>query len=208
LLSKFRNSTQLFGLALAVTLLTFRVWSFNLILVISALLISFYAGRIFCGWLCPMGTWLEHAVSKISRKKEIPSLITSKFSRFTFLFLFLTGLTLAFYKFPTMYVSFGVIGFMMLSATGMGIIYSPKSWCAYTCPWGTMMSLGGKFQKFRHQRKDCINCCSCLKSCPKPEMLDAFLKNNDISEDGLVIPDCIKCMSCMEKCTKKAISIQ
>jgi DNA-binding transcriptional ArsR family regulator len=67
-----RNTTQLFGIILSALLLGLGVYYFNILFVIGALAAALFAGRVFCGWICPNGAWLDHVIRRISPTVQCP----------------------------------------------------------------------------------------------------------------------------------------
>lgn len=204
---KVRLAVQLLGVFLVVSLLMFGVYNFNMILVVGAFLASFAVGRLFCGWFCPMGTWMEYVVSRFSRKGEVPSWVKSTWFRAVVLLSFAAFFAWSMLVLPRPWNGFAVMGAMFFFGTGLGLLFAPKTWCGYACPWGTFMNLAGRRKMFSHTVNDCKKCYVCTKECYKPEMLRDQLSTMDGDGQLPGMPDCISCQKCVEACPKKALKI-
>jgi ferredoxin-type protein NapH len=204
---KFRMAVQVLGVFLVLSLLVFGIYNFNMILVLGAFLASFAIGRLFCGWFCPMGTWMEYVVARFSRNGQVPGWIQNKIFRGSFFAGFAVFFYWAFTFLPRPYNGFAVMGVMVVFGTGLGLLFAPKTWCAYACPWGTMMSLAGRYRFFTHSVSDCKKCYVCTKQCFKPEMLRAELASMESDGELPRMPDCISCQKCVDSCPKNAIKL-
>ena len=206
---KLRLAVQLIGVFLVVSLLLFGVYQFNMILVLGAFFASFFVGRLFCGWFCPMGTWMEYVVSRISRNKEVPNWIKSKIFRGAFFVAFALFFYWAFMSLPRPWNGFAVMGVMVVFGTGLGVLFAPKTWCGYACPWGSIMSLSARQSgMFSHSVQDCKKCYVCSKACYKPDMLREELESHPGDGPLAKMPDCIGCQKCVTACPKNKLCIE
>jgi len=163
--------------------------------------LSFFLGRIYCGWICPINTVLKH-ISWVKRKLKIPELtIPSLFRRpwLRILFLVLFIATFIFTiksgrQIPVLPILFGV-GIILT-------LFFPESfWHRWLCPYGTILSLSGS--KAKHtvyiNQESCNNCGACYRVCPA----EAVKKN----EYHSIMPrDCLVCMQCVDGCRQNAIT--
>jgi len=204
---RVRLAVQLLGVFMVISLLFFGVYSFNLVLVLAAFLASFLIGRLFCGWFCPLGTFMEYIISRFSRRTEVPSIIKHKGVRFLFLSVFALFMVWSLTALPRLWASFLLVGVMFVLGTVLGLLYSPKTWCAYVCPWGTLMSVTGRRALLTHQLKGCKKCYLCATACFKPEMLKGGLKAAENSGSMPKLADCLGCQQCAERCPQQALKI-
>ena len=51
------------------------------VLIIFFMILSIFKGRLYCGWLCPMGSFHERILSLVSLKKNIPAIFKKKWFR-------------------------------------------------------------------------------------------------------------------------------
>lgn len=204
---KIRLAVQLLGVFLVISLLIFGIYNFNMIIVVGAFLASFAVGRLFCGWLCPMGTWMEYVISRFSRKGQVPIWMKHKAFRAGFLAIFAIFIFWSFTVLPRPWNGFVIMFAMLVFGTSFGLLFAPKTWCAYACPWGTLMNMAGTRRFLSHTVSDCKKCYVCTASCFKPDMLHQSLEK--LLGDGMLagMSDCISCQKCVDRCPKKALKI-
>ncbi len=187
-------------------------------IVLSILLLSsLLAGRIFCGFICPLGA-LQEIISRISFKSDlnehkrvkyhikISSHVSSKI-RWVFLcvlFLLatvwniiilpvfnpLSGFT--FLKILTLSLLFPFSSMIIVCITSI-FLYRP--WCRFLCPFGTGSSLMSRFAGIKYRRTEaCTECGLCEKICPTQEAAADSKKG-----------ECYYCNRCIEICPHDAI---
>lgn len=192
-----------------------------LLLVSMVLFILFFssllAGRIFCGFACPLGA-LQELIARISFKSdlkeqkgakyhlEVSSQVSSKV-RWIFLgvlFLLATVWNIvilpvfnplsgfAFLKIRTLIL---LIPFLSLIIVCAASIFLYRPWCRFLCPFGTGSSLISRFAGIKYQRTEaCTECGLCEKICPTQEAAADSKKG-----------ECYYCNRCIEICPHDAI---
>lgn len=167
---------------------------------------SFIVGRIFCGYVCPIGA-LQEIISTINFKSDLKAQkenkvhvdISSQTSNkvrwiFTgclfFLAIFLEIAILRDFN-PlsgfTLTLLIPIISLLIVSITSI-FVYRP--WCRFLCPFGAGSAFLGKFATVTYRRsKDCNDCGFCEKICP-----------TKLSKGA-----CYYCNRCVEICPKDAI---
>ncbi len=178
---------------------------------------SLLAGRIFCGFVCPLGA-LQEIISRISFKSdlneqkgakyrlEVSSQLSSKV-RWIFLgvlFLLATVWNIvilpeinplsgfAFLKILTLTLLIPFLSMIIVCAASM-FLYRP--WCRFLCPFGTGSSLISRFAGIKYQRTEaCTECGLCEAICPTQEA--AAYSNKG---------ECYYCNRCIEICPHDAI---
>jgi ferredoxin-type protein NapH len=167
------------------------------------LALTFVFGRIFCGYVCPIGTVQEllsrlpMKQKKISQKKVIllvHSLVFVLFLALAIIFsINLLDYIGIFAFFNLQFSSFYFIAFVLLLLVSI-FIYRP--FCRFICPYGLLLSLVGRKSVFNIKRNEnCIDCGICEKTCPTDEAGLTDYKQ-----------ECYVCMRCDDVCPKHGIS--
>lgn len=187
-----------------------------LILFGSVALMTVLLGRVFCGWICPLGTIGQLSASlgeKIGIKKIKLSDKTDRIMRlgkYVVLAIAVLGSwyygTLLWRDFDPwvawMHISAGwsevkespwSFGVLFVTVIGASMVIE-RFWCRYLCPLGGLLSILQKFSLVKVRRNDstCVHCHKCSSSCPMG--LDPESKEVETS------PDCIACGECVISC--------
>lgn len=181
--------------------------SFVLMYIVFAL--TFILGPVFCGWICPMGTFQEW-ISKLGRKitgKRFNNVIpysVDKYLRFIRYITFVLVLVktaqsaqLLFTEIDPYYALFNIWtdevaigGYISLIFVTLLSLFVERPFCKYFCPYGALLGLFNRIKLFKIERKtqSCISCMNCDKVCP----MNIPLSDITISKDH----QCISCMEC------------
>ncbi|MBS3825804.1 4Fe-4S binding protein [Candidatus Bipolaricaulota bacterium] len=176
-----------------------------LILILGVLVflgLTFYFGRIFCGYLCPFGTIQELAYLPPTRKFEISS---KKVLIGLHLVVFLVFLGSGIFFSKPLLGYFGLQEFFYLRVSsiffyvflGMAIlsIFIYRPFCQGICPYGALLSLTSAKSLYKLRRNDkCIDCGLCEEACPTNE-----------AGRGDAKMDCYHCGRCVDVCPEDAI---
>lgn len=173
------------------------------LVMLTLMVIAPFAGRWFCGNLCPRGSFNDFWLGKISRKKKIPPVLRSLWVRVP-VFLFLMGF-MGFRLSTTQGLvdKIGMVFVIMCLITTsvaviLGVFFSPRAWCSF-CPMGTMQKfLDRGRHKLELDQNTCVKCGLCTKVCPM---------HLDVKTIGHH-PDCIKCGRCIDACPKDALKFK
>jgi len=188
-----------------------KVYFVPVIIVISLLTILF--GRVFCGWMCPLGfifdlTYkLRVKLFRLRKLPEVPEKIHNKliYLKYVILVLFII-LT---YHFTTYtYCSVCPIGaltnlsgtvisyIILIGFIVLGFIY-PMAFCRYVCPIGALLGILSvrPLSKLKLNNK-CVKCKLCERKCPVQIKLTENINQME----------CIRCFECVSSCKKDAIS--
>ncbi len=190
---------------------------------LAMLAITALAGRVFCGWVCPLGT-LQHLMSWLagpSRRKAVeknryrPWFATKYFVLVVLLAWAVLGanhvgwldpLALLHRAFatgirplwlgtwsPGGWVSFAVLGGILLASAWM-----PRFYCRSLCPAGALMGVVARLAPMRiHKTGDtCNECTLCLFAC---QGADEPLGRHRVSE-------CHVCLNCLGACNRESLS--
>jgi len=185
-------------------------------------------GRVWCGWICPLGAVLDLYGPKgrkfrWQRLRELKYvilfsiLVMAVFGSLAFMYfepitIFIRGLT-AFFKPVYEYTqledkkAFVVPPFAWFSIAIPFVlvlllnIVERRFWCRYLCPLGALVGLSSKFSWIKRfvNQKSCVKCGDCAKICT----MGAISPQRDFTSDPA---ECIMCMDCAVPCPKTAIS--
>ena len=184
---------------------------------IAALILILLFGRIFCGFLCPLGLF-QDAVWKATEKLHLPKLSRSEkfmkvmnlFNRI-FLVFFLCGilsLTVILAFFPEILRGVRIPLFVLFIVASVMLVlnsFARRLFCN-VCPIGSFIGLFERFSVIK-RRKDsasCTMCGACYEACPmRIKSTYTETEKADISSSR-----CLYCGECVKKCPRDhALSI-
>jgi len=166
------------------------------------IVLTLISGRIFCGYLCPVGAIQEIAYRAPARKLKIKNKTVPKIFRF----LFLVALGAAALEYSTGLLEYlGVRDFFMLDITSVfalvfaglvvASIFIYRPFCRFFCPYGVFLSLVSSKSRYKLRRTDaCIDCGMCERACPTSEAGRTDSKQ-----------ECYLCYRCKVVCPVNAI---
>lgn len=190
----------------------------GLVVLISALLISFLFRKSFCSWICPFG-FIEEIIGKLGakimhRRLNVPKWLDIPLRSLKFILLAFFVYSIFFVMDSQSAVSFlespynkvadlkMLKFFLNISATGTAVFgflivmsfFVNNFWCRYLCPYGALLGLAGWLSPSRITRSEekCINCGACDKACPSRLAVSTDKK--------VVSPECNGCLECIDKC--------
>lgn len=203
-----RGSTQVTGGTLAVTLLGAKLLFFNILFAATGVVTAAFAGRVYCGWFCPMGAWLEHGASRFSRSKPAPAWMSNEWFGRIFSIVFVAGFaSLFFLPVPRWIIPVAMMGTMVVIGTALAAAFYPRAYCAHVCPWGVMQAIIGRRARLQIVVDEkCRGCLACSRACPLDKLpAPAVAKVRDTGEKSAVSSRCIRCMKCTAVCPANAI---
>jgi len=189
--------------------------------IIIGLLIVFstiFLGRLFCGYVCFIGT-LQESIYKLNKSRhKFLQRIPFRFHRFLLglkYLSFLITVIFAYFGIQYLYMKFcpvlafahpqriGIAAVITLVIIIFGGFLVERFWCRYLCPYATMMNVFqyiGKLLKIKRWQifrniKTSINCFNCANYCP---MNIDIGYNEEISD-----VNCIHCFRCVRICSKE-----
>lgn len=176
--------------------------------------------KIFCSWLCPIGTfseWLGMLGKKLFKRNfEIPEILAwiltpLKYLLLLFFLNMIVGMTTysakMFLDDPYNKISDVKMLLFFLNISGFALkviivlillsIFFKNFWCRFLCPYGALIGLGSIFRitKVRRNEDTCTNCEMCTKVCPQRIKVSKKKAVNS--------PNCTACMACVEACPIK-----
>lgn len=166
-------------------------------------------GPVFCGWVCPFGTfqeWLGKLGKRIFKKRFnriIPYKIDRilRYLRYVVLawvvIMTAVSATLIFADYDPYFALFNfwtgevaITGFIVLGIVVLLSLFIERPFCKYGCPYGAVLGIFNLFRIFGIKRNEstCIDCKACDKNCPM---------NISVSTSKTVRHhQCISCMRC------------
>lgn len=193
-----------------------RVAPSSMVLTVVFIVVTLLVGRIFCSWICPLGTlgeWSAGLARRLGiRRRELPSGVDRKLRWAKYLVLALVvGFAwwlgkLAWRDFDPwvawMHLSEGFEGFLerpwaflILFGTVIGAsLFIERFWCRYLCPLGAFLAILQRFSLFKVQRNQtsCIACGKCDRTCP--------VSLEPMTSDRVASPECLACGRCTDAC--------
>ncbi|MGE4584129.1 MAG: 4Fe-4S binding protein [Sphaerochaeta sp.] len=171
--------------------------------------LAVFFGPVFCGWICPFGTfqeWVGRLGKKLFKRRYntfVPKKldVVLRYLRYVVLAWVLVmtalSLTLVFEPYDPYYALFSILrnevsvsGLIILGIVVLLTLFVERPFCKYACPYGAFLGIFNKFRIFRIRRAEqtCIHCSACDRACPM---------NIEVSSKHVVSShQCISCMQC------------
>ncbi len=194
---------QIASLALFVLLFIkgkIQIW---MIIFLGSALLTLLVSRFYCGWICPINTlirpitWIKRKL-KIKRR-EMPSWIKSGVLRIIFLILFLATMGFVFITGKKLPVLPALLGLGVI----LSIFFDEALWHRHLCPYGTILTLTGRFSKkaVTIDQELCNKCRLCTRVCPTNTIVKG-------EKHQIVKTECLVCFECQQVCPQKAINFK
>ncbi len=197
-----------------------RTFMFSAIIFATVLIIfTFFYGRLFCSWACPVGTLTEHG----GRLFPIYTRNLSRGARNLKYWFLAFILISAYFLEYSVFCSICPIGVSCRTVNLRGFLLSPellvvvllvfieayerRAWCKYFCPVGALLALTSKFKVFKLKIdfEKCISCNKCIRECAKHQM--DILDRDNLKLGFIRKDECNACFDCSEVCPKGAIEL-
>lgn len=177
-------------------------------------------GRVFCGWVCPVGL-VSELVDWIAGKLKIKR-VETPMPRYAKVIVAAVALVLsaitgvaafevinpisAINKALVLGSSVGV--WVLAAIVVVELLWTRRVWCRSICPLGGFYEVLGKvgLVNVRMEHEKCTQCGLCKRKClADPAILDDVIAGTDcIVRAG----DCMACGSCVEACPTKALAMK
>ena len=162
-----------------------------------------FLGRIWCGFLCPIGLANEMGNSFLLNKKNY--LIRYSFLPFLILFLVIFWEQISGLFFSTT-LTWIFLGTFLLLAFIMGIFIPRWGFCKYFCPVGTILGVFSRlsFVGLRTDKRKCSECKT--KECIRGGVVPACPMYNNVPNIDSN-QNCLLCTNCIKNCPHNSAKI-
>lgn len=169
-----------------------------------SLILALLAGRVFCGWICPMNTvmipmeWLSKKLH-LQRLKE-PEWLKSP----SIPWIMLVGSIMTMIILKRAGIDAPILLYMLLLSMIITLFYKSEVFHNRICPFGLLQGFAGKHAQWTHRvsENDCIGCKRCETVCPSRAVAVSSITRKAMIDPML----CHQCMNCQEVCPKDAIA--
>lgn len=179
----------------------------------TVLTVTMVWGRVFCGWLCPVGGLLNllqivgERAGRNRRGSQPQFMKKAKQFRWYWLAVAMAFLA-AGTNWPLLFTPFhllsevvaetaqGRIPWLLIILVTTAVLFAPRFWCICLCPTGLLLSFFSRWRKRLLISSDCTRCGECQRRCP---MGAATPDKREIGDD------CILCFRCYETCPVSAV---
>ncbi len=177
-----------------------------LAMMLTMMVLMFFWGRWYCGWLCAMGAFHERITARISLNREMPPLFKQTWFRWLFFVLLMGLMTTRLAMSGGSPSRIGAVFVMMWTvatalAIAFGIYFKPRAWCNF-CPMGSMQGVLAPKTYLLKVGPECKACGLCEKVCPIQTYPGAYRKQGTVPS-----LECMRCENCVLNCPKKALSL-
>lgn len=162
---------------------------------------SLIAGRLFCGYICPLGVAQELMSKLVKKQIHIGVNISEKVRAAFFTAFIVLGIGLAtvvsFNPFNLVSYWLGTFKLVALIAVAAAGIFVYRPYCTLICPFGFLMNLASRVSFLKLKVNDnCIDCGACERKCPTGQ-----------AQKGSAMAECYWCGRCLQACKKDAIGL-
>ena len=160
-------------------------------------LLSFFWGRFYCSWICPMNTafrginWI-YGKLKISRLKT-PKFLRNNILRTVMLILFVASMIII----KKMNLKLNILLYITLFAILLTLLFEEEFWHRRLCPFGTILKSTSRKSRLTMNidEQTCIACGKCQKVCPTSSIVTLENKKRKNTSH-----ECLLCGKCIEAC--------
>lgn len=182
-------------------------------------LLTLLLGRVWCGWLCPLGTLLEWTGRRPARFQMAVAWYRVKYGLLLALLVgALLGAPGLILLDPLPLLERGLVSIVRLVLDGIGRVFYPadvvpffllagllalnavvpRFWCRALCPLGALLALLARPAGLRRQvGSACNGCGACAACCPMGAIREGAGEN--------VPQECILCLECADRCPQQAV---
>jgi len=185
--------------------------------------LTLIAGRMICGWLCPVGFLLDLTAKIVPRRIRLPQILRTRLAKYGVAgaALGVSG-ALGYQAFctvcpiGTLCRSYGlqsVVGgaeLAILPAVAALEATEKRTWCRYFCPVGALLALCARIGLVKivigASRCKKFSCMRCAETCPMGIVPELDLREGVTPK--LDMGECIMCLRCIDTCPHGAVKIR
>ncbi len=169
------------------------------------ILLSFFYGRIYCGYICPMNSSMK-VVDKVAKKlklqrKSIPPILRSPILAYAMLAFSLITMVVGKKIFQ---VQIPILPILFCLSLVVTLFLPPSVWHKALCPYSILLNFAARFSK-RGTTVDATMCTrtqKCLRACPS-----GAITMEGVNKTALIDKKyCLQCEVCTLVCPQNAIS--
>ncbi len=178
-----------------------------LIMTLTIGILTVVLGRVWCGWVCPLGTVIYWTRFKGAIERE--GRLSNRWGtvRYVLLLLILAAALVGLVR-PALDwmgknpVASGIVIILVLAASVGLNLFTDLFWCRYLCPLGGAVALVSKIAPMRRiVRVHCNDCSICVDACPMG-VIDP--RRGFVNDPG----ECTVCMDCLTACASSSNGFQ
>ncbi len=190
-------------------------WSSSLPFCLALIVATVAWGRVFCGYVCPMGTIGDLLDRLFSFRNRYPGAGVFKYHLLLVLALLSCGGATFFWLFDPLNWSSRIVGgfapryveYRWLFAFAGGLfclhaVFGRRAFCRVLCPLGAAFGVVSRLGLYKREfiERDCIDCDLCVKQCrtgaivERPETYDPM--------------ECVHCGHCVDVCPTDALEFR
>lgn len=169
-----------------------------------SLLSTFFFGRYYCGYICPMNT-LMRPIEWLASWFKLPAKIAPSWLQRTSLPWIFLGLSVVAVVILRMVaqIQLPFLIVWLVIAGLVALVYRSSLFHIYICPFSAPLRLIGGFTRYSQQvsREDCITCGKCVTVCPS----NAITLEKPRRFATIEARACHQCQDCQAVCPTAAI---
>jgi polyferredoxin len=193
----FRWVIEIGALALFILLTVQHRLQLWLFIFLTGAAVSVFAGRLFCGWICPMNTvfrCINWIYGKLKIKRFSPPAFFSKnWFRYSIVIIFIAAMAAV----RVMNIRINLFLYITLASILVTLLFTEDFWHRHICPFGTILSITSRKAplSMKIDEAGCISCGKCQSVCPAA----SIITKEDTKRQNRK-HECLLCYQCVSVC--------